>query len=300
MSRSLFSDPRYALQRPSILCFLVVLSQSAGAQLVETPGSMPTVMEVSVAPNGDVPVTGESAATTLTPFLVADNGASTFDLLGPEDFSESFGTAGFDYEEVPLAAVPLTDIALLGLNAAVEAQTKIDAAASSQGKPNKPSLEDLGFPPDLLKGSAEDQALLDKRSHMLKIHQRLGLITLVPMAATIFTSGGASGKSGSASGRNLHGALGLVTAAMYVTTASYAIRAPKLPGTETRGPIRLHKILAWVHGARMILTPILGAMARTQLDRGEKVHGVAAAHSAVADVTLAAYAAAIASVSFKY
>jgi hypothetical protein len=50
----------------------------------------------------------------------------------------------------------------------------------------------------------------------------------------------------------------------------------------------------------MILTPILGAMARSQLDRGEKVHGIATAHSVVADVTVAAYAAAIGSVALKF
>ncbi len=96
------------------------------------------------------------------------------------------------------------------------------------------------------------------------------------------------------------GALGVVTAGIYIATASYAIRAPKVPGIEVRGPIRLHKALAWIHGVGMILSPILGAMARAQLDRGERVHGIAAAHSAVADVTVAAYAAAIASVAIKY
>lgn len=38
------------------------------------------------------------------------------------------------------------------------------------------SLGDLGFTPSQTQGSAQDQARLDKRSHMLKIHQRLGLI----------------------------------------------------------------------------------------------------------------------------
>jgi hypothetical protein len=164
----------------------------------------------------------------------------------------------------------------------------------------QPSLRDLGFAPDQLSGSAEAQARLDKRTHMLKVHQRLGLITLVPLLATIITSNNASGKHSTASGRDLHGALGIVTAGMYIATASYALRAPKVPGIEVRGPIRLHKALAWIHGVGMILSPILGAMARSQLDRGEKVHGIASAHSAVADVTIAAYVAAIGAVAIKY
>jgi len=162
-----------------------------------------------------------------------------------------------------------------------------------------PSLHDLGFTAEQQVGNVEAQARLDQRSRMLKIHQRLGLITLVPLVATVVTSGGAK-KSGGNAQRNLHGALGIVTAALYVTTASYAIRAPKIAGTETRGPIRWHKALAWIHGVGMVLTPILGAMARNQLDNGERVHGIAKAHSAVAAVTIAAYAAAIGTVAIKF
>ncbi|HET7451381.1 MAG TPA: hypothetical protein VFL12_01450 [Thermoanaerobaculia bacterium] len=164
---------------------------------------------------------------------------------------------------------------------------------------NSPSINDL-FPSAEARGDAEMQARLDKRSHMLKIHQRLGIITIAPMLATLFTSSGASGKHGSQSGRDLHAALGLVTAGLYITTATYAIRAPGIPGTEVRGPIKLHKALAWLHGAGMILTPILGAMARSQLDKGEKVHGIASAHGAVAAVTVGAYAAAIGAVALKF
>ena len=38
------------------------------------------------------------------------------------------------------------------------------------------SLGDLGFSAAQAQGSAQDQARLDKRSHMLKVHQRIGLI----------------------------------------------------------------------------------------------------------------------------
>ena len=82
--------------------------------------------------------------------------------------------------------------------------------------------------------------------------------------------------------------------------AYYAIRAPRVPGTATRGPIRLHKALAWIHGPGMILTPILGAMAYAQESHGEKVHGIAKFHAPVAWVTAAAYGTAILSVTFKF
>jgi len=161
-----------------------------------------------------------------------------------------------------------------------------------------PSVGDLGFGPNQAQGSAQDQARLDRRTHMLMMHQRLGLITTAPLVATLIASGGAAGKRSSATGRDIHGALGIVTAGMYFTTASYAIRAPKIPGTVTRGPIR--KTLAWVHGTGMILTPVLGAMAYDQRSKGEKVHGIASAHSGVAWITGIAYGAAIASVTLKF
>jgi len=100
--------------------------------------------------------------------------------------------------------------------------------------------------------------------------------------------------------RYAHLALGSVTGDLYFMAAYYAIRAPRIKGTETRGPIRLHKALAWIHGPGMILTPILGAMAFDQKSKGEKVHGIASAHGPVAIVTAAAYGAAILSVSLKF
>ena len=162
------------------------------------------------------------------------------------------------------------------------------------------SLGDLGFSPAQTQGNAQDQARLDKRSRMLKIHQRLGLIAAVPLAATVITGIGAGGRSTSSTDRYAHLALGSAAGDLYFISAYYAIRAPKIPGTETRGPIRLHKALAWIHGPGMILTPILGAIAFDQRSRGEKVHGIASAHGAVAIVTAAAYGAAILSVSIKF
>jgi hypothetical protein len=87
---------------------------------------------------------------------------------------------------------------------------------------------------------------------------------------------------------------------MYFMAAYYAIRAPRIPETSTRGQIRLHKALAWIHGPGMILTPILGAMAFDQETKGEKVHGIAKIHSDVATVTYMALGLAVVSVSIKF
>jgi hypothetical protein len=164
----------------------------------------------------------------------------------------------------------------------------------------EPSLEDLGFSKTETQSNAAQQALLDKRTHMLKMHQRFGLITTIPLLATLITSVNAGGKSTSTTDRNVHLVLGAVTGDLYGITAYYAIRAPRIAGTETHGPIRLHKALAWVHGPGMILTPILGALAYSQKSNGEKVHGIASAHGPVAIVTAGAFGAALLSVSLKF
>lgn len=163
-----------------------------------------------------------------------------------------------------------------------------------------PSLSDLGFSKADEEGNARQQALLDKRTHMLKIHQRMGLITTIPMIASVVTSLNAGGRSEGTASRDLHVALGALTGDLYGITAYYAIRAPKIEGTETRGPIKFHKIMAWIHGPGMIATPILGAIAFSQKNNGERVHGIAQAHGPVAIVTAGAFGAALLSVSWKF
>jgi hypothetical protein len=176
-----------------------------------------------------------------------------------------------------------------------------DAPSSSKTEtaPSQPSLEDLGFSKSEQQSNLQQQMLLDKRTHMLKIHQRMGLITTIPLVATVILGPGAGGKSEGTAARDLHVALGALTGDLYGITAYYAIRAPRIKGTEKRGPIRFHEAMAWIHGPGMILTPILGAMAFSQKNNGEKVHGIAQAHGPVAIVTAGAFGAALISVSMK-
>ncbi len=172
--------------------------------------------------------------------------------------------------------------------------------------PSAPTLSDLGFSEQQTQADPKLQAMLDKRTAMLKMHQRLGLITAAPMAAALIT-----GPMASAKGRNgqtikeptnanldFHAALGGTTTVLYFTTAYFAIRAPKVPGVQKHGAIRMHEALAFIHGPGMILTPILGAMAYNQENNGEKVHGIASAHGAVAVTTAVAYGASIVAVSW--
>ena len=185
-------------------------------------------------------------------------------------------------------------------NLSLRPETGAQLPSAPSPAKTEPSLQDLGFPASATESNAKQQALLDKRTHMLKIHQRLGLITIIPLAAAVLSSAGAGGTSTSSATRDLHAALGGTAAGMYFATAYFAIRAPRITGTETRGPIRWHKALAWVHGPGMILTPILGALALQQKSRGERVHGIASAHLPVALITTGAYGAALLAVSIKF
>ena len=224
------------------------------------------------------------------------------------DYRLTFEATGFKTFEISSATVSATVPVVLDGKLEKGEQVNGQATPTQQENlPNAPSssttapsLSDLGLSPEQTQGNAREQAMLDKRTHMLKIHQRMGLITTIPLIATVAISFNAGGKSTSSASRDLHAALGGLTGDLYGITAYYAIRAPRVPGTKKRGPIKFHEAMAWIHGPGMILTPILGIMAFDEKNKGEKVHGIASAHNPVAIVTAGAFGAALLSVSVKF
>jgi hypothetical protein len=241
----------------------------------------------------------------LLPSLTLAQSAATVTADAPPSSSSTIAA-------LPDAPVPVD------LQATPQSKTQTPAPQQAQkpnqqttppAQSNQPSLGDLGFTPQQTQANAKLQARLNQRTHDLKVHQTLGLITLAPLVATVIVSGGAKQKHDhnapgspivepSSSGVDLHAALGSTTVAMYAATAWYAIRAPKIPGTKPKGAIRWHRDLVWIHAPGMILTPILGAMALNQENQNEKVHGIASAHAYVAWTTVAAYTASAVSISW--
>lgn len=266
---------------PGLSLFLML---AAGPVFAQNQPAMGTLSGAIKGPGGSAvagaKVTAKNVSTGQSTETQSDpSGAYSLANLTPGTYNVSVSAAGLSTEESTVTVQAGTPQTLnLTMTSAL-------------------SLEGLGFPQSQTQGSAQEQARLNKRSHMLKVHQKLGLITTIPLVATVISGGFAGGHSTSSSTRDLHAALGSTTAGLYFATAYYAMFAPKIPGTKTEGSIRLHKALAWIHGPGMILTPILGAMAFNQKSQGERVHGIASAHGEVAIVTAAAYGLAILSVS---
>src|ERR1019366_7507858 len=111
----------------------------------------------AVVTNTTVTATNIDNGQTRTATTGADGGYQ-FTMLPPGSYRVKFEAAGFKTLEIPSATIGATRAVVDG---------KLEPGAPA------PSLGDLGFTPDQSQGNALDQARLDKRSHMLKIHQRL-------------------------------------------------------------------------------------------------------------------------------
>ena len=203
-------------------------------------------------------VTATSVETGQTQSAITETDGTYKLDVAPGNYRVKLEAPGFKTVGIPSVTVNGTETAVL--------DERLEVGDQTDGKPTRPlqenlpnapsssttapSLQDLGITPEQTQGNPSEQALLDKRTHMLKIHQRMGLITTIPLIATVATSLNAGGKSTSTASRDLHTALGGLTGDLYFITAYYAIRAPRVPGTETRGPIRFHKVMVLNRWAR--------------------------------------------------
>lgn len=289
--------------RVLVLCCLV--SATAFAQTYTLSGKV-TDTSTHAVPSATVSAKSVTTGKTYTAETNAEGTYSIPDLAaGDYQVWAKAGELEAAPVKVTLAAAQNTDFTVSPVLKSSELPNA-PQQQTQQPNANSPSLSDLGFSQQQTQANAQLQARLTKHTEMLKIHQRLGLITTIPMAAAVFTGpmAKAKGKNGQIikvptdANLDLHAALGGLTTAMYFTTASYAIFAPRIPNNPKHGGIRWHEALAWVHGPGMVLTPVLGYMAYHQETSGEKAHGIAAQHGTVAYITAIAYGTSIIAVSW--
>jgi hypothetical protein len=265
-----------------ILNFFFLISFSLAAQIAATLSGVITDNWGKAVPNADVSVkntaSGESASARTDA-----NGNYSVSNLAAGNYTVSVSAQSLATKE---SNVSITGAAGQTLNLTLTAAPEPGLPSAPSAAPSAPSLESLGFSQQQMQGNPKLQAELNRRAVMLKIHQRLGLITAAPMI-TDFVAGPmakAKGRHGqvirerSSTNLDLHAALGSAKASLYFTTASFAIFGPRIPGEKKHGAIRVHEALVSIHGPGMVLTPILGAMAFNQENSGEKVHGAASAH----------------------
>lgn len=171
------------------------------------------------------------------------------------------------------------------------------AAADSKNPDKRPaeiSLGDLGFQASATAPDTELQKSLNERRFMLMQHQLWGLVALGLMGAAILT-----GEEGNAPSEHI--ALAAASTTAFWISGYYGIAAPGLPpGMKASGPSLWHRRLAWLTGAGMIAAPILGYLAKKQVDRGEKIGDIEKYHKDVAYVTGGALAISVALVSFEF
>lgn len=288
-----------------VLVFCCLVPIAALAQTYTLSGK---ILDTAAHAVPSATVSAKSVVTGKT-YTAQTNVDGTYSIpdLAPGDYEVSAKAGELEAApvKVTLAAAESTD---LTVSPALKNSELPNAPQQQTQQPNanSPSLSDLGFSEQQTQSNTKLQATLAKRTEMLKIHQRLGLITTIPMVAAVFTGpmAKAKGRNGQAikvptdANLDFHAALGGLTTAMYFTTASYAILAPRIPNNPKHGGIRWHEALAWVHGPGMVLTPVLGYMAYHQETSGEKAHGIAAQHGTVAYITAIAYGTSIIAVSW--
>ncbi len=306
MRLSIWSDWPARLLIFSVGTMLLAFTTSVMAQVAATGVLTGTISDASGGKiaNAAVTVTNGDTGQVRTTTTGVD-GSYRFDRLPTGSYLLKVEAAGFKTLQVPAVTVGVNKTTVL--DESLGDKEVPSAPTPQENLPNKPSssstapsLTDLGLSPEQTQGNPKEQALLDKRTRMLKIHQRMGLITTIPLVATVILGPGAGGKSEGTAARDAHVALGALTGDLYGITAWYSIRAPRIKGTPKRGPIRFHEAMAWIHGPGMILTPIAGALAFEQKNNGEKLHGLAQIHGPIAIVTAGAFGAALLSVSVKF
>jgi hypothetical protein len=128
---------------------------------------------------------------------------------------------------------------------------------------------------------------------MLVAHQIGGFVTLGLMASAAYA--GQKIIDGNSGYRPYHQAFVAGTIATYSITGLLSILSPPpVIRRDEFSTTTLHKTLAWVHAAGMIITPILGSMIGRRSSSTQKEH----IHQLSGYITLTTFAASMITVTF--
>ncbi len=136
---------------------------------------------------------------------------------------------------------------------------------------------------------------LDVRRTMLSVHQIGGFATLASMIATVYF-GQKFLDTGDRKALDMHETFIPITVGLYTTTGLLSILSPPpLIRRDEVSTTSIHKLLAWVHVAGMIITPILGAaISRRSASFEEK----ARVHQVAGYITTGVFAASMIAITF--
>jgi hypothetical protein len=144
------------------------------------------------------------------------------------------------------------------------------------------------------------QSELKLRRAMLSIHQIGGFTTLGLMAISAYYGKKAYEFGPGSVYAEKHRTLVRATIATYTLTALFALMSPPplIKRDDKGSSLTIHKTLAWIHGAGMIATAILGRRVResTTLDDYNRLKKI---HMGVAITTFTALASAMIVITFR-
>jgi hypothetical protein len=136
---------------------------------------------------------------------------------------------------------------------------------------------------------------LSLRRAMLTVHQVGGFLTLGLMGTTVYFGQMALDNPRTRSYRETHSDFVTATILSYSLTGALALLSPPpLIRRDEISTTSIHKTLAWIHVAGMILTPILGASLHHSMNYDQR----ARFHQISAYVTTATFAASMIVVTF--
>jgi len=165
-----------------LVCLSVALAPSPMAQTLGIGKLTGKVVDASGTPMANVSVTATSIDNgEVRNAITGTDGSYKFEGLPPGKYRLRFEATGLKTLEIPSPTVDGTETVLPDQKLeAFETITAKPTPAQQDNLPNapsssttEPSLSDLGLSPEQATGNAREQALLDKRTHMLKIHQRM-------------------------------------------------------------------------------------------------------------------------------